>query len=209
MKLTWTGLQRSEDWFRQYKRRIPAAMNKITLQEANLLRAMMVKGLVSQSPGGEKIKPIKASTRMLRALPKSGKTKRKGPAKSAKLGSSKALIHRGDLLRSIHTKKHTGSSYTSGVHRGTRGNKSGKDMKNIAEIHEGGTKKYTVTVTEKMRKFSIFLFMMGVILAPWKVGQKLKRKIPARPFLEPAHDQWEPGASHRFSKNIEFLVNSF
>jgi hypothetical protein len=209
---------------------MPGAINKITHQEANLLRALMVKGLRDQAPGGKRIKPVSAMTRMLRGLPKSKKIKKAathkakfiGPIREGerrgnkrrkvtrvKLGSSKALIVTGDLMRSIHTKKHARSNYTVGVHRGTRGTKSGKDMRNIAAIHEGGTRKYTVTVTEKMRRFSMFLFMMGVILAPWKVGQKLKRQIPARPFLEPAHDLWESAVAFRFHKKLEMLMDRF
>lgn len=124
--------------------------------------------------------------------------KRLRRGKKARRGTSKALIRHGDLLRSINVKRQTPEHYTVGVHRGARGKKSGKKMMNIAEIHEFGTRQYTQTVTTKMARFSKFLVAMGILNAPWKVGKALRKKIPARPFLRPAHEVWNQTANQRF-----------
>jgi hypothetical protein len=43
---------------------------------------------------------------------------------------------------------------------------------------------------------------MGVLRVPWRVGQVLRREVPARPFLRPAYDQWSDGAQDRFEAGI-------
>lgn len=132
----------------------------------------------------------------------SRKAGRKRKHRKPRLGatSSKALINSGDLLRSI-TVRGGNLHYTVGVHRGARG-KKGNDLVNIASIHEYGTKQYTVTVSGRMARFSRFLTMMGILGAPWKVGQTLRRKVPARPFLRPGRILWERDASDLFARRI-------
>jgi hypothetical protein len=49
-----------------------------------------------------------------------------------------------------------------------------------------------------MARFSLFLLSMGILKAPWKVGQVLRKKTPARPFLRPAHEMWLTTANERF-----------
>lgn len=90
-------------------------------QEAHILRKIIVTGIRSQKPGGKQFKPL-------------------DPATIAMKKSSKALIHRGDLIRSITVKSLPGgNSYFVGVHKMSRG-KDGKSLANIAEVHEFGTK---------------------------------------------------------------------
>lgn len=132
------------------------------------------------------------------AGPLARKQKRGRVKKKPRRGPSKALIRHGDLLRSINVEKLSPKHHTVGVHRGAKGRKSGKDMMNIAEIQEYGTKQYSQTVTVKMAAFSRFLVAMGVLYAPWKVGQVLRKQTPARPFLRPAYELWSLTANERF-----------
>lgn len=126
--------------------------------------------------------------------------------KTARRGPSKALIRRGDLIGGINVKRLTFGHYTVGVHRGERGRRGGSDLVNIAEIHEYGTKSYTMTVTDKMVKFSKFLYIMGILEVPWKKGQTLRKKIDARPFLRPSRDVWEMNAEDRFGVRFQFMM---
>lgn len=126
--------------------------------------------------------------------------------KRARRGSTKALINRGDLIGGIKVKTVGWAHYTVGVHRGERGGKSGKDLVNIAEIQENGTKEYSMTVTAKMAKFSKFLVVMGILHVPWHPGKVLRRKVPARPFLGPAHDVWEVNAGNRFDARLDMQL---
>lgn len=162
-------------------------------QGAHELRREMMEGLRNQSPGGKTILPLSDMTIALRGLPQKG-------AKNQKLkkGTTKALIRHGDLIRSINVEKQSPENYTVGVHRGAKGKKSGKDMVNIAEVHEYGTKQYTQVVTPKMAKFSRFLVVMGILNVPWRIGQILRKRIPPRPFLRPAHQVWMHTANERF-----------
>ena len=89
--------------------------------EAHNLRTMITKGIRAQAPGGKRFKPLHPST-----------IKRKK--------SSKALIDKGDLIRSINVKKiNNGDGYFVGVHRFEK-TEDGESLANIAEIHEFGTK---------------------------------------------------------------------
>lgn len=79
-------------------------------------------------------------------------------------------------------------------------------MEDIAAIQEYGTKTYSVTVTKKMRNFSLVLMSAGILKAPWKVGSKLRRRIPPRPFLRPAYDEWNKGADERFRARVSIGI---
>ncbi len=177
-------------------KRMAQAIDRAVGQEAVLLRRVMVEGLRDQAPGGRKFLPLSPMTIALRKLPrKDSKTGR------ARRGSSKVLIYSGDLLGSIAAKRDGWAAWTVGVHRGARG-KDGRDLVNIAAIHEGGTRSYTITVTPKMHKFSIFLMLQGVLRAPWRVGARMVHQIPARPFLRPAWEAWEKHADERFVARV-------
>ena len=174
------------------------------------LRKMKTK-VVSKKPKSDKA--LRGSTKTaalswLAGVRPMRKAKRSGAVARgmASGGSTKALIDHGDMLRSIHTEKVTAAHFTVGVHKGAR-DKQGKSMDLIAAVHEYGSRHYTMTVTVKMARFSRFLCVMGVLRVPWRVGQVLKRKVPARPFLRPAHAQWEPGAGERF--NVDFSYEVF
>jgi hypothetical protein len=154
---------------------------------------------------GEKFTPKSANVKARRFIgPLMPGQRRLGKKETAvgKSGSTKALIDHGDMMMSIHTEKVTSNHFTVGVHKGAR-DKQGKSLVQIAAVHEYGSRRYSMTVTAKMARFSRFLVVMGVLRVPWHVGQVLKRKVPARPFLRPAHTQWLEGAQDRFNKTLE------
>lgn len=166
---------------------ISKAVSTVLAHEAFLLSNEMKNGLIDQKPGGKQIRPLSRMTILLRGF-RGGR----GPT------HTKALIDSASMVDAVQAKRKNKYHYTAGVHRNVR-SKDGKKLINIAAIHEYGTRQYTVTVTPKMHRFSIALYMAGILKAPWRIGQKLKRKIPARPWLRPAHEVWEKDADTRFT----------
>lgn len=191
------GLDASMETIASYAKGAATAERRALAQEAQALRGYMVKGLREQAPGGHHIRPLSPMTIALRKLPRQG-------AKSGR-GSKKALIYNGDLLGSISAQKQDKLWYTVGVHRTARG-RLGQAMANIAAIHEHGTRRYTITVTPRMRRFSIFLMMQGLLRAPWPVGKRIVHQTPARPFLSPAHAEWVKEAADRFTARFAMAL---
>ena len=166
---------------------ISKAVSLVLAQEAFRLSNEMKNGLRAQKPGGKQIRPLSKMTILLRGF-RGGS----GPT------HTKSLIDSASMVDSVQAKRKNKYHYTAGVHRNAR-SKDGKKLVNIAAIHEYGTKWYTVTVTPKMHRFSVALFLAGILQAPWPIGKKLRRKIPARPWLRPAHEVWEKDADTRFT----------
>jgi len=158
-------------------------------QEAFALSNEMKVGLIEQRPGGRPIRKLSRTTILLRGLRTGGNP------------GTKALIDSASMVNSVNARKVSMYHYTAGVHRNVR-SKDGKKLANIAAIHEYGTKSYTITVTEKMRRFSFVLMKHGILHAPWRVGQTLKRRTEARPWLNPAHEKWEKKADERFTMGL-------
>lgn len=191
------GMRKAEKITAQMAARIGAATNRAVAQEAQLLRRMMITGLRDQKPGGKKkILPLSKMTIEMRKLPRKGSKSRR-----RRKGSTKALIDNGDLIGSIHAKQEQPGWWTVGVHRKER-TQDGESLIDLAVIHEYGTRQYTITVTPKMHRFSLFLLVQGILKAPWPVGKKLNRQIPARPFLHPAHDEWVQEAEKRMQLRV-------
>lgn len=97
------------------------ALRRATLQEAQLLRRIIVMGIRRQSPGGQPFRALADST-----------IARKG-------GKTKALINRGDYIRSVNVKELGGGTAFVGVHKEAR-NSAGESMANIGEVLEFGTR---------------------------------------------------------------------
>ncbi len=136
------------------KKALPSAVLKAAGTEAHILRRMIVMGIRRQAPAGKKFQPLAASTK-----------KRKK--------SSKALIDKGDLIRSITVVRLFGSAYFVGVHKMHIDKTSGQPIANIAEVHEFGTK---------------------------------DGRIPARPYLRPAFDQWKKDTNKRLMIHVVAMV---
>lgn len=136
--------QRLNGWAKNMDRYV----NRSVAQEAQLLRRMMVSGIRRQAPGGKKFLPISEATK-----------KRKK--------SSKALIDKGDLIRSINVQPlFGGQAYFVGVHKNS-GMKNGEPIANIAEVHEFGTKDGRIPARPYLRP----------AFSQWKKGNVARVKV--------------------------------
>lgn len=173
---------------------VSRGVSAVLAHEAFRLSNEMKNGLISQRPGGKPIRPLSRMTILLR-----GFRIKRGPT------HTKALIDSASMVNAVEARRRSNFHYTAGVHRNVR-SQDGKNLVDIAKVHEYGSRAYTVTVTPKMHRFSIALYLAGILKAPWRVGQKLKRKIPARPWLNPAKDVWEQGADERFTVELGAIL---
>lgn len=185
--------KRVGDWARARKllsaapERLRSAVGIALRQEAHVLRNEMVQGLTKQAPGGDPIKPpseLTIAARQLRGF--------KG---------TKALLVRGDLRNSI-TVVIDGDEAFIGILRTAR-SKDGKNLVNLAEIHEYGGPPVVIPMTPKMRRFLFALFrQMGK--EPRGEGGRgvVVVQVPARPFLRPAFNKFREGASRRFLERV-------
>lgn len=152
--VTSVNTRMTQSTLQVWEKDLSGAMKRSLRKEAAVLVADIRKGIRSQAPGGTKFKPLAEST------------------KKAK-GSSKALIDKGDLVRSVNNTAVEGSSGWAifvGVHKKVPG-KKGQPMWNIAEIHEFGS-------------------------------EKIPNHPPARPFLRPSYKQWAKAARMRYFNNV-------
>ena len=181
--------------YKQMVAGVNLAVTTMLARESAMLSNNIKGGLIDQRPGGQPITPISKATIILRGIRK----KNKGQ------GGTKALIDSGSMVNAVTSRKKSKYHYTAGVHRNARG-KGGKKLANIAAIHEYGTRVYTITVTEKMRRFSFVLMRFGLLHAPWRVGKKLKKRIEARPWLNPTTERWEKNADERFTNGLAAIL---
>lgn len=158
-------------------------------QEAHALRNEIVRGLTTQAPGGEAIKPpapLTIAARQLRSF-----------------GGTKALLVRGDLRNSISVLVEGDEAFI-GVLRSARG-KTGQPLVDLAKLHEFGGPPVVIPITPKMRRFLAVLFK--------RAGKPRTRgsgagagvvvvQVPARPFLRPAFNKFRQGASERFLRRV-------
>lgn len=157
LEVALEGQQATARRLRQISNRLERNMNKAMGQEAQLLRRMIVTGIRKQAPGGQKFLKLSEATK-----------KRKK--------STKALIHRGDLIRSINVVRVSGGqAWFVGVHKMAVDSK-GKPLANIAEVHEFGTK------------------------------PGAKRKVPARPYLRPSFAVWQRDVQGRVTTRMVHLL---
>ena len=139
--------------------KIAEGMRQAAARVGNYGASEVKKGIVSGSPGGKTFKP-------------------NSPLTIARKGSSKPLIDKGDLVGSITYQIIDSDNVFIGVKKGAKRNKDGKDLSEIAAVHEFGC---TIKVTPKMRAY---LHYQGVHLKP----STQMIYIPARPFLRPVLD---------------------
>jgi phage gpG-like protein len=167
--------------------RLQSAIGIAMRQEAHALRNDIVRGLTSQAPGGEPIKPLIPLTIAARQL--------KG------FGGTKALLVRGDLRNSVSVVV-KGDEAFIGVHRSARSG-SGASLVNLAELHEFGGPPVIIRITPKMRRY-----LFGLLR---KAGQSTTGgdgrgvvvvQVPARPFLRPAFNKFREGADRRFLERV-------
>lgn len=156
---------------------VERAVGQIVHIEALYFVRMAKIGIRTQAPGGRRFKPISENTKRTRRF----------------LGfrGTKALIVAGDLRNSIRSHRISSHSAFVGVLKGTRG-KNGKDLTNIAAVHEFGAGPIVIRITPKMRAFMAAAGLMpstgaGTGSQAPGVGV-IVINIPARPFMGPTLD---------------------
>lgn len=173
--------------FEQWTRRCRGYLRQGVPREALRLQSMMREGIRNQAPGGKKFKPLAPSTIAMK-------------------GSSKALIDRGDLLRSINVNSRRGGlTVFVGVNRRAR-NRDGQRLANIAEIHEFGTDPYKIEITNRMR---FWWLAQAKNNKRWLFGP-LKRStthinhpgIPERSFIRASYDEWVKDAEQNILEYV-------
>lgn len=165
-----TGFDHVRSMLTSDARRIPGAIKKVQAKLAMHVMRQIREGVRSGFPrGGEKFAPNAAST-------------------IAQKRSSKPLINHGDLLRSINATQEGGVWFV-GVHRNAKA-KDGRDMWNIAEIHEFGTDPFDIPVTAKLRGWWFAMVKKGIFDSPLSPKTTVIKHpgIVARPFLRPVWD---------------------
>ncbi len=170
-----------------WKKRTPPAIRRVLLQEGQALARLMKLGIRSQAPGGKAFQPLAASTKKMKR-------------------SSKALIDKGDMIGSINVTPLPLSAEVAvfvGINRGKRSS-DGKDLVNIAEIHEFGTRPFMITVTPKLRAWWFAMFRKKIFKTPLSPRTFILKHpgVPERPFLRPSFEKWRKGADGRALKAI-------
>lgn len=179
--------------------RVRRAIDQAVQQEAHFLRAKIVEGLVSQSPGGQAFRPLAASTLAVRRF--------------KRFRGTKALLNRGDLRNSIAVHRETFGAFV-GVLRSAR-NRQGAPLANVAELNEWGSRPIVIQVTPKMRRFLAAALRssgggaftgggggaggFGIVVV----------QIPARPFIRPVVDRYygnEREVADRFLRRVGLLL---
>ena len=187
MKILKTG-----DWgkarahLRRGPARLKAAMQAAVHQEAHELRKEIVKGLTSQSPGGKSFEQLSPLTIAARRM--------------AGFKGTKALIRRGDLRNAVAAIVRAGWAFV-GVPKKARA--SGKDLVDIAALQENGSEPVVIPKTPRMKKFlSALLREAGVEPKKGSGKDVVIMRIPARPFLKPAFDEYVKHARKRFAERV-------
>jgi len=187
------AVRRTGDWSRARAflsaapQRLHTAIQTATRQEAQALRNEIVRGITSQAPGGEPLKPPKLLTLAGRRL--------------RKFEGTKALLVRGDLRNSIGVIVEGDQAFVGVLRRAKSA--SGEDMVNIADVQEFGSQPIVIPITPKMRRYLFALFKEAGIsrkLGPSKGVVVVQ--VPARPFLRPAFEKFKHGADRRFLERV-------
>ncbi len=192
------SIRRTGDWDKARAlltdagRRARRAFQIAVRSEAEQLRRDIVRGLDSQSPGGEAFAPLKALTLISRA--------------AAGLRGRRALIARGALRGAIRVIVRAGEVFV-GIPDQLRG-RNGQNLSKIAAIHEFGAGPFAIRPTPKMRRFLFAaLHRSGAASKSSKSSSDTWIiRIPARPFLRPVFDAFRRGVQQRISSKIQQLM---
>jgi len=155
-----------------YRAMITSAFEEAATKEAHRLRTIMIDCFPKGGPSGAKWKPLSVFTQLV--------------ARAKGKGRRNTLEDYGDLRNSHAVARIDRGVIFVGVRANALG-RDGKSLVNLAIIHNFGTRQYTVTVTEKMRKFFWWLhFATGGSISPLKPSTThITVKIPARPWMQP------------------------
>lgn len=180
--------------------RVSVALNRAVARRAMALKKEIQTGLRNQAPGGKAIRPLAPMTIALRKIPAKGSTKRKR-------GSSKALIDSGTMIQSVNVDKIQDGAYFVGINRTARA-KDGRELADLAEIHEFGGPAFSYVVTPKVRAFFFALYKLGLTSGPLPRYKKRINHpgIPPRPFLTPAYNAWKKTAAKEFAQDMGRMI---
>jgi len=193
------GVRKTGDWAKARKllrdaaARLQHAQKVALLQEAQVLRNDIVRGLTAQGAGGASFAPLSPLTLAARRL--------KG------LGGTKALIARADLRNAIAALSR-GDEVFVGVPRKAKG-PGGGALVDVAQIQEYGAGPTAIPLTPKMQRF-LFVLLREAGVAPSAgsgagTGYVLVR-VPARPFLQPPFDAFSKVAPERYARRVAGLM---
>ena len=175
---------------------IRTAIGVAVAQEAQFFRRKVIEGFREQAPGGQAFKPLAETTLAIRRF--------------TGFRGTKALIVRGDLRNSVKVVNRRGifgAESFIGVLKSAKSS-DGKDLVNIAEVHEFGSRTFLIEVTPAMRRFLAAAFTQELGgLSGGRGGLTrgvIVVKIPARPFLQPVIDAFFSGpvAAARFQARV-------
>jgi hypothetical protein len=156
-------------------KRMPRAIDMAVRGAAMVYRRRVVKAFTAQGAGGKKWDSLSVITLALR--------KNAGVVGKSASGGTKALIRSGDMRRSVTLRREARAHYFVGIHR-THG------KYNIARVHEQpGSKRgiFKIPVSEKMRRYFLYLYIKGAIPAPLKASTT-HIVIRQRSFLQTVWD---------------------
>jgi len=173
--------------------RFRRAVDRAVLQEAQLYKKEVVRGITTGKPGGKSFEPLAETTLATRRV--------RG------MRGSKPLIARGDLRRSISVVKGPFGGAFVGVLRSARGS-DGQTLVNVAQIQEFG-KTIVVPITPASRRFLMMMLREAGIEPEGGVGGGrgiAVVSIPARPFLRPVFDKLGKDAPRRVTRRVALLL---
>lgn len=198
------GTKRTGDWDRAKRaltalpERLGRASEQALLQEAQFLRAEVVKGLTSQAPGGSKLTPLAPNTLSTRRL--------------QRFRGTKALVRGGDLRNAITAQIKNGRTFV-GVPRKAVG-QDGARLADIAQQNEFGGPPIVIPITPKMRRFLFALRQEAGNPSEASSGTGsgvpgvIVTQVPARPFLRPVFEQFRRDGPKRFLTRVARLMKS-
>jgi hypothetical protein len=160
--------------------RFQRAAEKATLQEAHRLRAAIVENITSGgASSGAPFQPLSPLTLIMRRFRRN-------------FAGTKPLIQTASLRNAVNVVKVGNGMVFVGIPRKAK-SKTGGSLVNVAEVHEFGSKTYSITMTPKMQRFLMKAFRSaGVVGSGGKgsgSGGVITIRIPARPFVGPAVDK--------------------
>lgn len=172
--------------------RFRRAVDRAVLQEAQLYKKEVVRGITTGSPGGKTFEPLSETTLATR--------------RARGMRGTKPLIARGDLRRSISVVKGPFGGAFVGVLRSARGS-DGQRLVNVAQVHEFG-KTVVVQLTPKARRFLMMILRQAGIEPSGGGGGRgiAVVRIPARPFLKPVFDKLSKDAPKRVTRRVALLL---
>ena len=188
VRVTASFLQ-GQKLLKQFPVLFPRAIQVATLQEAHSIRNNMIGRINAGVP------PAHAALTLIIRAGRGGGS------------GTKTLIEGGGLRSSISVVPFGGGVFV-GVRRGR--SSRGKDVVNIAQIHEGGAQ-FTQVMTDRQRRFIFAMLKKAGKLGQTSAtasagGASVRVRIPARPFIGPVIADVIPVLRARLQWRVSILM---